>query len=341
MPATLTDIARRAGVSLATASRVLNGSNRGVTEVLRERVLVAARELQYVPNAHAQALVRARTSTVGVIVHDVSDPYFSEIVRGIQRVASDAGQLVMICNSYRDPERELEYLALLRAQRVQAIVLAGSGFDNHSYGAQVTAHIKEFTSAGGSAAFVGRHHSVGDAVIPDNLGGGRAVAHALLSFGHRRIGVVSGPPLITSTGDRMRGFLDELCAAGVDLPPERIVHADFSRDGGEEATHALLDRQPDLTAIFALNDTMAIGALAALRARSIAIPDQISLIGFDDIPMMRDLTPALSTVHVPMMALGARALEMALDDNHAHPRTEYLPTEIVLRASTGPVKVED
>src|SRR5919205_2337532 len=109
MAATLSDVARRAGVSVATASRVLNESSYGVTAELRARVTTAAEELQYVPNAHAQALVRARTSTVGVIVHDVSDPYFSEITRGIQRVASEAGRLVMICNSYRDPERELAY----------------------------------------------------------------------------------------------------------------------------------------------------------------------------------------------------------------------------------------
>ncbi|HMO58748.1 MAG TPA: LacI family DNA-binding transcriptional regulator [Roseiflexaceae bacterium] len=335
MPATLSDIARHAGVSLATASRVLNGSNRGVTPVLRDRVLLAARELEYVPNAHAQALVKARSSMIGVIVHDVSDPYFSEIVRGIQRVVSDAGQLVMICNSYRDPARELEYLALLRSQRVQAIVMAGSGLEDAAYHQQFRNHIDSFVRAGGRAAFIGRHNISGDAGIPDNRGGAREVARVLLSFGHRRIGVISGPELITSTRDRLDGFVEGLCEAGITLPPHQIVTADFSRDGGEAATHILLDQAPDLTAIFALNDTMAIGALAALRARDRAVPECISLVGFDDIPMMRDLTPALSTVHVPMMALGARAIEMALDEHHTTPRVEYLPTEMILRASTA------
>ena len=126
--ATLADVARRAGVSPATASRVINGSSKPVAEELRERVLRAVADLHYVPNAHAQLLARPQRSAVGVVVHDVSDPYFAEITRGLQRVATDHGRLVIICNSYRDPERELEYVELLRAQQVAAIILAGSGY---------------------------------------------------------------------------------------------------------------------------------------------------------------------------------------------------------------------
>ncbi len=130
MPATLIDVARHAGVSLATASRVLNGSTRSVTPALRQRVLDAALALAYVANAHAQALARASTATIGVIVHDMSDPYFSEILRGVQQVTSARERLVMVCNSYRDPERELAYVTLLQSQRVEALVLAGSGLDD-------------------------------------------------------------------------------------------------------------------------------------------------------------------------------------------------------------------
>ncbi len=126
--ATLADVARRAGVSTATASRIINSSPKPVAEALRERVLAAVAELQFVPNAHAQQLARADRSAVGVIVHDVSDPYFAEITRGLQRVATDHGRLVIICNSYRDPERELDYVELLHAHQVAAIVLAGSGY---------------------------------------------------------------------------------------------------------------------------------------------------------------------------------------------------------------------
>ena len=137
--ATLADVARRAGVSPATASRVINGSPKPVADELRERVLRAVEDLRYVPNAHAQQLARAHRSAVGVIVHDVSDPYFAEITRGLQRVATDHGRLVIICNSYRDPERELEYVELLRAQQVAAIVLAGSGYHDAPFTAPLDA----------------------------------------------------------------------------------------------------------------------------------------------------------------------------------------------------------
>lgn len=335
MPATLADVARRAGVSSATASRVLNDSAYRVTDELRTRVLRAADELNYVPNAHAQALVRASTRTVGVIVHDVSDPYFSEITRGIQRVATAAGRLVMLCNTYRDQERELEYVRLLRSQRVEALILAGSGYDDREYSQRMWGQIAAFTNEGGRVGLIGRHHLAGDAVIADNVGGARALAQALLRLGHRRIGVIGGPPAVTTTRDRLESFRSTLAEAGVSLPSDHVVEGDFSRDGGERGTYILLDRHPELTAIFALNDTMAVGVLAALRARGIAVPDQMSVVGFDDIPITRDVTPALSTVRVPMVEMGARVMELALEPGGSDLRVEHVPTEVVLRGSTG------
>jgi LacI family transcriptional regulator len=336
MTATLADVARRAGVSQATASRVINDSSYRVTNELRGRVLAAAEELHYVPNAHAQALARANTRTVGVIVHDVSDPYFSEITRGIQRVASEAGRLVMICNTYRDLERELAYVRLLHAQRVEAMILAGSGYDDRHFSQKLTAQVGSFTASGGRMSFIGRHHLAGDAVIPDNVGGARALGRALIELEHRHIGVISGPPLLTTTRDRLDGFRSALNEAGVVLQPNHVVNSDFSRDGGVQATYALLAQAPDISAIFALNDTMAVGVLAALRERGIAVPDDISVVGFDDIPITRDVTPALSTVRVPMVEMGTRAMELAVSPHESELHVEHLPTELVLRASTAP-----
>src|SRR5688500_3076377 len=161
MTATLADVARRAGVSQATASRVINDSSYPVTAELRRRVLAAAEELHYVPNAHAQALVHARSRTVGVIVHDLSDPYFSEIMRGMQRVAAAQDRLVMICNTYRDLDRELAYVRLLHAQRVEALILAGSGYDDRQFSARLGAQIETFVASGGRLALIGRHLLVG------------------------------------------------------------------------------------------------------------------------------------------------------------------------------------
>lgn len=333
MPVTLADVARRARVSLATASRVMNDSSYGVTAALRARVLAAAEEILYVPNAHAQALARASTSTVGVVVHDVSDPYFSEITRGIQRVASEAGRLVMICNTYRDRERELAYVRLLHAHRVEAVILAGAGRDDRAFSQQLTAQLGAITASGGRAVLIGRHHVAGDAVVADNAGGARAVAQALTTLGHRRIGVISGPPLLTTTRDRLDGFRGALNDAGLELA--HIVESDFTRDGGVKATAALLERMPGLTAIFALNDPMAVGTMVALRERGIMVPDDISVVGFDNIPITMDTTPTLSTVDVPMIEMGARAMELALTPHTSEWRVEHFPTSLILRDSTG------
>jgi LacI family transcriptional regulator len=337
MPSNLSDVAQRAGVSLATASRVLNGSTRGVTPDLRERVLTAAEELRYVPNAHAQALAKASTSIVGVIVHDVSDAYFSEIMRGIQRVAIEAGRLVMICNSYREPERELAYVTLLHAQRVEALILAGSGLDDRYYSQQMIAQVEAFNASGGRITFIGRHHVPGDAVIPDNVGGARARGQALIWLGHRHFGVISGPPLVTASRDRLDGFRSALNEAGLTLLPEQIAEGDFSREAGVRATIQLIERVPHITAIFALNDPMAVGALAALRERGLAVPSDISLAGFDDIPVTRDVTPTLSTVRVPMVEMGVRAMALALEPRGSELRVEHLPTQVILRESTSAV----
>lgn len=333
---TLADVARRAGVSPATASRVLNNSPHAVTQDLRERVLNATRDLDYLPNAHAQALARSSTSTVGVIIHDVGDPYFADVTEGILHAASSAGRLVMLCNTYREPDKELEYVGLLRAHRVESIVMAASGLDDREYSVKLAAQVAPFIAAGGRVSFIGRHHVAGDAVLPDNVGGARSLAVALVELGHRRIGVISGPGVLTTTRDRLDGLLGGLRHAGAPVPDELVVAGDFRRDGGAKAAEDLLDRAPDITAIVALNDSMAVGALATLRRRGIPVPGDMSVTGFDDITASRDVTPALSTVRVPMKQLGARAMELTLDPPAPHLRIEHLPTELVLRESTGP-----
>ncbi len=337
MGTNLAKVAAHAGVSLATASRVLNGGARVVTASLRARVLAAADELQYVPNAQAQALARASNAIVGVLVHDMSDPYFSEILRGIQRVATKANRLVITSNSYRDPERELEYVRLLHAHRVDALILAGSGLDTLEYSQQMAHHIAVFTNTGGRVVLIGRHQIPGDTVLPDNFGGAYQLATYFAQLGHRRIGVIAGPALLTTTYDRLEGFRSGLVAAGIVLHDQDIVTGDFSRDSGVAATHQLLTQAPDITAIFAHNDVMAVGALVALRQRGISVPQQMTVAGFDDIPVAEDVTPALTTVRVPMVELGVQAMTMALSPATEGVRSVICATELVIRASSGTV----
>ncbi|MGC4812831.1 LacI family DNA-binding transcriptional regulator [Micromonospora sp. DT228] len=335
--ATLSDVARRAGVSPATASRVINGSSKPVTDELRERVRAAVAELQYVPNAHAQLLARSHRSAVGVIVHDVSDPYFAEITRGLQRVASDQGRLLMICNSYRDPDRELEYVELLRGHQVAALILAGSGYHDEAFTRQLNEKLAAYEATGGRVAVIGRHEHAGDAVMPDNRAGGYLAGRELCGLGHRVIGVIAGPRILTTTTDRLAGLRQALTEQGRDLPERLIRYAEFDRDGGAEAAGRLLDTDPELTAIVALNDSMAIGALATLRARGLAVPQRISVVGFDDMPIARDVTPALTTVRLPLVHLGVRAMSLVLGAEVPVARVELIPAELVRRDTAGPV----
>ncbi|WP_320064159.1 LacI family DNA-binding transcriptional regulator [Micromonospora sp. RTGN7] len=333
--ATLADVARRAGVSPATASRVINGSSKPVAEELRDRVLRAVADLRYVPNAHAQLLARPQRSVVGVIVHDVSDPYFAEVTRGLQRVATQRGRLLIICNSYRDPVRELEYVELLRAQQVAAIVLAGSGYHDAAFTTLLNEKLAAYEATGGRVAVIGRHDHFGDAVMPANAAGGELIGRELLRLGHREIGVVAGPRVLTTITDRLTGLRRALAGEGRELPEERVRYADFSRDGGARATADLLEASPGLTAVVALNDSMAVGALALLRSRGILVPRDVSVVGFDDMPIAADVTPALTTVRLPLVELGVRAMSLALDPADGRPRVETLPAELVSRDSTG------
>jgi LacI family transcriptional regulator len=321
---------------MATASRVVNDAPYTVAEELRQRVLRAVEELQYVPNAHAQLLARPNRATVGVIVHDVSDPYFAEITRGLQRVASEHGRLLIICNSYRDPDREVAYVELLRAQQVEALILAGSGYRDRKAARAINGKLEAYTASGGRVAVIGRHQVLGDAVVPDNEDGGRAIAEVVFALGHTKVGVISGPRTLTSIADRLAGIRRAARSRRMALPASRIVDADFTRDGGAAAAAMLLDRNPELTAILALNDEMAVGAMATLRDRGVGVPEDVSVAGFDDMPLARDVTPAVTTVHLPLVEMGAIAMRMALDPKARRPQVEHIAAHVVHRDSVGP-----
>jgi LacI family transcriptional regulator len=332
---TLADVARRARVSPATASRVISGSTKPVNEELRARVLRAVAALRYVPNAHAQNLARSQRSAVGVIVHDVSDPYFAEITRGLQRVATDHDQLLVICNSYRDPERELAYVELLRAQQVNALVLAGSGYNDPVLTNDLNARLRAYMDVGGRVSVIGRHKLVGNAVLPANEAGAHLLGGKLYDMGHQRIGVIAGPHVLTTTSDRLSGLRRAARERGRGLPARRIRYGDFTRDGGAVAAAALMDAEPAVTAIVALNDSMAVGVLAALRERGVRVPDDVSVVGFDDMPVARDVWPALTTVRLPLVEMGERAMTLALDDT-GETTVEMAQASLVWRDSCGP-----
>jgi LacI family transcriptional regulator len=336
-------VARRSGVSLATASRALNPDNdHPVSARTRERVKAAAAALNYNSNALARGLKTRRTTTVAVIVHDIRDPYFNECARGIADVAVEAGFLSMICNSDRDPELELRYVQMVQAQRVAGVLFVSGGLESTRYSTEMRQQIKAIRAYGGHAIALGPRRERLPAEVPDNRGGTRLGTEHLIGLGHRRIAYLDGPPGLRTTRERLEGHGEALAAAGLPMDERLVASGGYSAQGGAEATRALLDANPDVTAVFASNDAMALGALMALGEAGLRIPGDISLVGFDDIPVVQWVNPPLTTVRVPMWEIGSagmRRLLAALGEESAgarRPLVNVHPTELIVRGSTGP-----
>jgi LacI family transcriptional regulator len=336
MPPTIADVARRAGVSNATVSRALSG-NYPVSETLRVRVHEAARDLGYVANAHAQALLRDSSGIVGVIVHDVSDPYFAEITRGIQEVASAEERLVVLCSSLREPRREIVYIELLRAQRVDAVIMTGGHILDDAYLAALREQALWLRDQGIRLVLCGRHPVQADAVVPDNTGGAARATGHLLARGHRRIAHLAGPASFSTTIDRLDGYRAALASYSVDFDPALVAPGDFSKNGGYAATGRLLNSGAPFTAILAANDLAAVGALARLREAGLRVPEDVSVVGFDDLPIASDVTPPITTVRLPLVEMGRQTMRLALRDRQAPYEVVRLATHLVERGSVRSV----
>ncbi|WP_313540802.1 LacI family DNA-binding transcriptional regulator [Leifsonia aquatica] len=317
---TLTDVAAHAGVSLATASRALNGSARKVNPELQDRVLASARALGYSANVQAQAVARGTSNVVALVVGDIADPYFASISSGVVRVADERGLIVTITATgpYSGPEsmaREEAALDALRGQRPRAVVLAGS----RVAGAGTRVGDRERVAVIGSGAPELRTVDV------DNRGGAAALATQLRALGYGDFAVLAGPEELVTVRDRVDGFRSV-------VPSARVLHAEFTRAGGHRAMSDLLAAGDRPECVFAVSDVMAIGAMAALREAGVAPGAEVAVAGFDDIPLVADVTPALTSVALPLADIGARALELALADDPS-PAVPVV-AEVRLRAST-------
>lgn len=330
----LSDVAARAGVSLATASRAMSG-NSGVSTELAGHVRAVAEQMGYIANVHARSLAGGASATIGLIVHEIGDPYFSEIASGALRVAGRQSRMVQIVQAERTPESELAQIRALRAYRVGAMIIVGSGFADLSLEKATEAELVAFQASGGRVAVIGRHHLPADAVLPDNEAAGLTLGRHMLALGHRRIALVAGSAGLNTIQDRLAGISEALSEAGLTLKDVILIYGEFTREGGASATEEVLARYPETTAIIALSDQMAIGVLATLRERGMRVPADMSVAGFDDISVAADLAPSLTTVDIFMAEMGAIAVEMTMAKAASRPRRRKTGHALKIRDSTG------
>ncbi len=335
--ASITEVARQAGVSTATASRVMAAADYPVREGTRQRVLDAALALDYVPNALARGLQKSRIAIVGVIVHDITDPYFSEVVRGIEDVAAIDGYLVITCSSDRDPERENSYVRLLRSMRAAAVIFAGSGMDDPARNEELGRHLAGLRDNGAAIVHLSPHAFGEPEVGVDNAAGIAAMVAALAALGHRRIAFMAGPTALYVARERLAGYRRAVADHGLATDRRLVVPTTFDSDGGASAVDRLLASDAAFTAICCANDLLALGAVRRLGELGIDVPGSVSVAGFDDISVAAITAPRLSTVRLPLRELGRRGFahavrQLAGDDVERI----LLPTDVVLRDSTAP-----
>ncbi|MBG6237161.1 LacI family transcriptional regulator [Mycetocola sp. CAN_C7] len=334
-PVTLHDVAREAGVSLATASRALNGSERKVNEAYREKVLAAAARLNYTPNLSAQAVAKGATNTVALLVADIADPYFSSIAAGVIRASEQSGLVVTMAVTGRSPDRELELVRALRGQRPRVMILAGSRSSASDGEQALITELTAFEQNGGRVVFISQNELPFRTVVIDNTDGARMLATRLVELGYRRFAAITGADDLLTSRDRLAGFAAGLAEHDLSIRPDHIVRSEFTRDGGFSGAVQLIEQGlDDIDLVFAASDVMAVGALSAFREAGVVPGDAIAIAGFDDIPTVRDITPPLTTVRIPLEEIGAQALALAIGEDTDAAVT--IGSTVVVRESTPP-----
>jgi LacI family transcriptional regulator len=333
----IVEVARHAGVSITTVSRVLNPkTDYPVAPATRDRVVAAAAALQYSPSALARALATRRSHIIGAVVSDIVDPYFAELVGGLEDVARAAGYLVIVCTTGRDPGVQRRYIATLRDYRADALILFGGEFVDGEGRRLLSRELERAESQGAVAVAVAGEHAGLASIDIDQQAAAVDMTNYLMSLGHRRIGFIAGPQRVSTVRQRLAGFHAAMAGAGLEVEPDLVLDSDFTYAGGRDASSRLLDRAP--TALFAANDQMALGALASARQAGVDVPSQLTVVGFGDTTPALQAVPALTTVSMPHHRLGAEAMEavlyaLELGSTQVYPRR--LPHHLVVRESSA------
>lgn len=327
---TLDDVAKLAGVSHQTVSRVVNNKPY-VSAATKQRVQKVIAETGYRPSLIARSLATARTATIGLIVPDISNPYFSAIARGVEQVAYANGYSVLLCNTGEDPTRELEVLQTLDERYVDGVIACGLRQEDTPLQMALT-HFKV-------AVMVNRRFAdkaIPSVLVDDVVGAYMATQH-LLELGHTAVAFLAGPTTSYSGGRRLQGYQQALTEAGIECQPGWIQYCSPTVIGGESTSHSLLANHPEISALFCYNDLVAIGALRDCAAVGRSVPEDVAIVGFDDITMAALVSPSLTTCHVPREDMGSQAVSMLLNciNDELDSCDEIVVTpQLVIRAST-------
>jgi LacI family transcriptional regulator len=328
------EIARIAGVSLGTVSHVLN-SSAVVREPLRKRVMDAVDALGYQPSQLARGLRRDKTNMIGMIIPDVTNPFFPAVVRGAEDVAFENGYRLVLCNTDNDHAKEIVHLNELRTYLPSGLIVIPSNFSD------LTVQAESYRKSGTAVVCVDRLPKDwnGDSVTANNEHGAYEATNYLLRQGHKRLAIITGPRHLTNAQDRLKGFKRALLEKKIVIGPEYIQETTFDQHGGYSKTMLLLRMIPMPTAIFAGNDMIAFGALLAFREAGLRCPEDISLIGFDNLDLAEMTSPPLSSVSQPGYQMGMRAARILVDrvrGDHGPAKQVVIETALKIRDSVAP-----
>ena len=324
------EVASRAGVSISTVSRVLNETGYPIRPETRQRVLEAIDALGFHPSPFARALLGKPTETIGLMIPDISNPYYPLLSKGVEDVANELGYTVIFCNTDRSADKARRYLQVLREKRVDGIIFAGGGHEMDG-DADLLGEIRA------KVVLIGRHLWPFPSVQVDNTRAAYEATVHLIGLGHRRVGFISGPLNLTSALDRLKGYKMAMEEAGAGVEEPLLREGDFHYESGYQAALSLLKGGELPTAIFASNDRMAMGAVAAAYDLGMRVPEELAVVGFDDTPSSSYVRPSLTSVSLPSYEMGATAARLLSRQMIGEPTENvvWVPSRLVVRQSSG------
>jgi LacI family transcriptional regulator len=329
---TIRDVAKHAGVSPITVSRVINDSDY-VSDATRARVEAAIEELKYVPNMLGPSLRFKQTMTLALVLTDITNPFWTTVARGVEDVAQANGYSIILCNTDESQEKQEQYLNMLLRRRIDGIVLVPAQ--------SAPEPVNMIQKHGVPVVVLDRQipDLEVDIVRADSENGAYQLTNHLVSLGHRRITMLAGPETVSTAQDRVHGYKRALKSAGLPDEAASIYWGAFTIDSGREMAEKALTEKPDLTALFAANNFIAIGAMQVMREKGLAVPDAVALVTVDDIPPTFTINPFLTVARQPAQEMGQQAAQLLLDrvtnEDKDGCRHIILPTELIIRASSG------